>query len=243
MIGPRNGVSSYKKRIEDAGLSDFHVEIFLNEYKIPNHVDHGEPRVAVQFKNIDFNITSLIDAGDIAGDIELCQIEYFDGPSAISLSFLFCSFNSRLSFNSIFRCRINGNGHLEFIECKSQNINFVSVFCISAFGAVALLKCSITEGTTVFLAEPINSDSHSNSSDLPIIKKQISIEIIDSRIDNLRIDASNRKIDSFFREKNIFKHLASSGYNFDLFYWGGYQQFSTSDDDVFLNRKFFLALK
>ena len=243
--------------IKNADLSDFNVEVFLHKPEIPIH---AEPRVIVQFKNIDFNITRFMDdkdigeeitdkdiLGKIVAQISLHQMEYSDGPSAIKLSFVSCNFNSQLlltvSINSInspvFSCRTYGNAALEFINCKSRNINFSTVFDSSSFGSVTLEKCSIKEGIAVFQRKFVNQISQQNKFYAPIIMKEPSIEIIDTCIDNLKIIG---KIDSFFRKENSFKCLSSSEYDFNLFYWGGYQKISTDDDDVFINRKFFLAL-
>ena len=250
---PEDHIKWIKEKIKDESLSHSSIEVIFNDYELFSMADYPSPRISVRFEKIDFDISESF-------GIEIPAYSYPDGSSGIELFFSFCDFidsgNTRFKIDWL----PDGNSILYFTNCKFVNIDSSIMFDLSSSSSIFLNECEIINGEIIFregdladikksfLPRSLDYKIHNVNIFKPEPRSKVyigqeellpSITVVDSKIDSLRIIG---KINSFFRGKNIFRSLGSSEYSFEKFYWGGYQKFSITDDDVFLNRIFFLDL-
>ena len=249
---PEDHVKWIEGKIRNEGLPQFNIKVSIDNYELHNLANYSYPIITINFQKIDFDICDSF-------GIEIPAYSYPDGSSGIELSFSSCNLrNSGNSFSKI-DWLPDGNSSLCFKNCKFEDIYMLIMFDLSSSSDIFLSSCEMINGETVFregdladvkkdsIAKSMDQKFHdvhifkpeSRSKDDMNQEKLPSITIVNSKIDNLRLIG---RINSFFRNKNIFKALRSGEYRFDRFYWGGYQKFSTSDDEIFLNQKFFLDL-
>ena len=250
---PEDHIKWIEEKIKDEGLTHFNIKVILNNYVLHNLASYPSPRITVQFEKIDFDINDLF-------GIEIPAYSYTEGPTGIELFFSYCNFKNSESNHLAISWLPDGNTILYFTNCKFKYIDSIIMFDLSSSSNIFMNECEAVNGETVFregdLAD-IKKGFFSKSLDQKIQNTHIfkpeprskdhigreelfpSITIVNSKIDSLQLIG---KINSFFRNKNIFRSLNSSDFSFSSFYWGGYQKFSTSDDHIFSNRKFFLDL-
>ena len=151
-----------------------------------------------------------------------------DFLSEVKLSFVSCNFvgdTSRVIW------KFKKNNSLNFKNCKFTDLVFDIEFeHPSCDHAIVFDECIMKNGEVNCYNEIKNNGKTPSA---PVI------DISNSEIENIYLKG---KINSRFYGKNIFGILKSEEYTFDLFYWGGYQKFSTQGDDVFSNRTFFIGL-